>query len=359
VLAAVVSIFFLRKTLQAANLGQGGNLIAAVVQAVQIQVLNYVYSLVSEKLNEYENHRTSSEFENSLIIKSFLFKFVNSYNSLFYIAFFKQFDTSTGCVKDDPNCLTELQVQLGILFGTALIVNNTLEILIPWIKTKVAERQNRSGGGSDGQAEKIRSQWEKEFELLPYTTFDDFDEMVVQYGYVTLFVVAFPLAPLAALINNYVEIRLDAKKILTLSQRPKPAGAVGIGTWLSILNVLSFISIITNTIIVVFDTRIVNKWADYSIFTLAWVFFIIEHCIGIVKMVISFAVPDVPDHIKEHIERQQHIVDVLINDIQEEEEETRQNEEVDPSLIENWNYEKVSKSAPASRNPNEEAKSPV
>jgi anoctamin-10/anoctamin-7 len=308
VLAAVVSIFFLRKTLNAAGLGQGGNLIAAVVQAVQIQVLNYVYGLVSEKLNDYENHRTASDFEDSLIIKSFLFKFINSYNSLFYIAFFKQYD-DTGC-PDGDHCLTELQVQLGILFGTALVVNNTLEIVIPSIKTLVAERQNRAAPaagatGADGQpappADDKRSQWEKEFELLPYTTFEDFDEMVVQYGYVTLFVVAFPLAPLAALINNYVEIRLDAKKILTLSQRPKPLGAVGIGTWFSILNVLSFISVITNTIIVTFNTRIVNNWANDSLYTLAWVFFVIEHCIGIIKMIISFAVPDIPEHIKEHI----------------------------------------------------------
>jgi hypothetical protein len=362
VLAAVVSIFILRKTLRASVGVVAGNLITAIIQAIQIQILNYVYSLVSEKLNDYENHRTSSEFENSLIVKSFLFKFINSYNSLFYIAFFKKMDSSdagSGCPSEDPNCLTELQTQLGILFGTALVVNNTLEIVIPFIKTKVAERMNRAAPSTDGSAEKERSQWEKEYELLPYTTFDDFDEMVVQYGYVTLFVVAFPLSPLCALINNYVEIRLDAKKILTLSQRPKPLGAVGIGTWLSILNVLSFISIITNTIIVVFNTEIVNRWADYSVFTLAWVFFIIEHIIGVVKMIISYAVEDVPEDVREHLERQQHIVDVLINDIPEEEEELLHAEEMDQTIVDSWSYDSVSKKAPSSRNPLEEAKSPV
>lgn len=32
--------------------------------------------------------------------------------------------------------------------------------------------------------------------------------VAIQYGYVTLFVAAFPLTPLLALLNNFVEIRL-------------------------------------------------------------------------------------------------------------------------------------------------------
>jgi len=347
VLAAVVSIFFLREVLSSAGLGQAGNVITSIIQAIQIQVLNYVYSLVSEKLNDYENHRTSSDYENGLILKSFLFKFINSYNSLFYIAFFKKYDASTGCQADDPNCLTELQVQLAILFGSALVINNTIEILLPYLMTKYAEKTNRAVDSAG--TEKMRSQWEKEFELNPYTTFDDFDEMVVQYGYVTLFVVAFPIAPLAALINNYVEIRLDAKKMLSLSQRPKPAGALGIGTWLGILEVLSFISIITNTIIVVFDTAIVQGWAYDDLYNLAWTFFIIEHVIGVIKVVIGYAVDDVPTSVREHIERQKYVVDVLINDIAEEAEELREAEDVDETIVENWKYDTASKSAPASR----------
>jgi len=228
------------------------------------------------------------------------------------------------------------------------VINNSIEILLPFVKTKLAERSNRAVDSAG--TEKERSQWEKEFELNPYTTFDDFDEMVVQYGYVTLFVVAFPLAPLGALINNYVEIRLDAKKILSLSQRPKPQGAVGIGTWLAILEVLSFISIITNTIIVVFDTQIVQGWAYDNPYNMAWVFFIIEHIIGVIKVLISYAVDDVPTAVREHLERQKYVVDVLINDIPEEDEELTEIEEID--LIaenDNWKYESVSKVPPSSR----------
>lgn len=46
-----------------------------------------------------------------------------------------------------------------------------------------------------------------------YTTFDDFQTLIVQFGYVSLFVVAFPLAPLLALVSNVIESRLDARAV--------------------------------------------------------------------------------------------------------------------------------------------------
>lgn len=38
-----------------------------------------------------ENHRTDTEYEDNLIAKTFMFQFVNSYASLVYIAFIKEF----------------------------------------------------------------------------------------------------------------------------------------------------------------------------------------------------------------------------------------------------------------------------
>ena len=36
-----------------------------------------------------ENHRTQTQYNDSLIVKLFAFQFVNTYTSLFYIAFFR------------------------------------------------------------------------------------------------------------------------------------------------------------------------------------------------------------------------------------------------------------------------------
>lgn len=44
-----------------------------------------------------------------------------------------------------------------------------------------------------------------------------------------MFVVANPLVPLLALLNNLIEIRVDASKLCYLTQRPQPRSASGIG----------------------------------------------------------------------------------------------------------------------------------
>lgn len=45
----------------------------------------------------------------------------------------------------------------------------------------------------------------------------------------SLFVASFPLAPLFALLNNVIEIRLDAKKFVTELRRPVAVRAKDIG----------------------------------------------------------------------------------------------------------------------------------
>ena len=51
---------------------------------------NYELCFLTLVLSLTENHRTQTSYEDALIIKLFGFQFVNSYTSLFYIAFFRQ-----------------------------------------------------------------------------------------------------------------------------------------------------------------------------------------------------------------------------------------------------------------------------
>lgn len=69
---------------------------------------------------------------------------------------------------------------------------------------------------------------------------------VLQYGFVTIFVAAFPLAPFFALLNNVLEMRLDAKKFLRFYRRPVPKRVKDIGVWFCILDILGRISVVTN-----------------------------------------------------------------------------------------------------------------
>ena len=58
-----------------------------------------------------------------------------------------------------------------------------------------------------------KNAWEANFVLLPENNVSyDYIEMAVQFGFITLFSSAFPLAPIFAALNNFIEIRRDAQK---------------------------------------------------------------------------------------------------------------------------------------------------
>eukprot|EP00457_Paulinella_chromatophora_P002611 gb/GEZN01002616.1/.p1 GENE.gb/GEZN01002616.1/~~gb/GEZN01002616.1/.p1 ORF type:complete len:769 (+),score=148.43 gb/GEZN01002616.1/:55-2361(+) len=324
VLAAVVAIFSFRFYLQ--QFTNQAATITAVLNAIQITVLNILYGKVATTLNDFENHRTATQYDNALIAKSFLFKFVNSYNSMFYIAFFKRDDKRfDGCINDD--CLGELQKQLATIFLTMLIVNNSMEFFKPKLMILLNRKKQSAEAISYrqlfskdmSQADIGKSPPELQYELLPYEgTFGDFEEIVLQFGYLTLFVVAFPIAPLLAIVNNLVENRVDASALLVLSRRPLPRGAQNIGTWQGVLNIVATIAIVTNIAIIIFTSEVFRHLTPTQRFT---IFLFVEHIMLLLKFSVTHFIDDISEKTKMQLEREQYITDLLINGKNDQEED--------------------------------------
>jgi hypothetical protein len=83
----------------------------------------------------------------------------------------------------------------------------------------------------------------------PYDTFGDFNEIVIQFGYVMFFSAAFPAAAVLSWFNNIVEIRLDAHAVLNLEPRPCAERKGGIGVWFDIIELMSFAAVVVNALI--------------------------------------------------------------------------------------------------------------
>ncbi|KAK7896005.1 hypothetical protein WMY93_021330 [Mugilogobius chulae] len=83
--------------------------------------------------------------------------------------------------------------------------------------------------------------------------------MIIQFGFVSLFVASFPLAPLFALLNNVIEIRLDAKKFVTELRRPVAARAKDIGIWYNILSGMGKFSVIINAFVISFTSDFIPR----------------------------------------------------------------------------------------------------
>lgn len=97
--------------------------------------------------------------------------------------------------------------------------------------------------------------------------------LVLQYGFVTLFVAAFPLAPLFALLNNIAEIRLDAFKMVTQARRPLSERVVDIGAWYGILRIITYTAVVSNAFVIAYTSdyipRMVYKYVYSNTSTLA------------------------------------------------------------------------------------------
>ncbi|CAG9135024.1 unnamed protein product [Plutella xylostella] len=90
------------------------------ILAIIIAVEEEVYGRIARWLNDKENYRLETKYENHLIVKIALFQFVNSFMSLFYLAFY---------VQD----MEKLKEQLAVLLITRQIIGNLKESALPYL----------------------------------------------------------------------------------------------------------------------------------------------------------------------------------------------------------------------------------
>jgi len=69
-----------------------------------------------------------------------------------------------------------------------------------------------------------------------------------------MFSAAFPLAAVCAAVGNFIELRIDAFKLVSQSRRPRYAGAEDIGSWEGVVNTISWIALPVNVLILVFTS---------------------------------------------------------------------------------------------------------
>ncbi|XP_007443076.1 anoctamin-7-like [Python bivittatus] len=276
------------------------SLTGSVVNLIFILLLSKIYIALALFLTKWEMHRTQTMFEDAFTFKVFVFEFINFYSSPIYIAFFKgkfvgypgHYDKLLGIRNEDcgpGGCLIELAQELLVIMVGKQIINNIQEILIPKLKTWWHKR-DLCEGSKAGQENFTKPLWESDYKLLPYDgLFDEYLEMVLQFGFITIFVAACPLAPLFALLNNWVEIRLDAQKFVCEYRRPVTERAQGIGIWFHILEVITHFAVISNAFLIAFTSDFLprlyyqytraSNLQGYVDFTLAYApkSFVLEH----------------------------------------------------------------------------------
>jgi len=319
VIGAVVSIYIMRRALSK-PLGSNAQTVASIANSVQISIFNAIYSLVADWLTTRENHRTDTEFEDSMISKLFLFQFVNSYASFFYIAFIAPYQPPSPDAQDNwkgdcgaVNCMKPLAVNLAIIFGIRLTVGNITELAIPYILflRKYAQEMAFADG------ELLRP--EREFMLSRYnimkSSLNDYAEIAINFGFIALFVTALPIAALAGFVSSWLEIKADAWKLMLIYQRPIPAGAEDIGMWQEIFTIISVCACVTNAALSVFTMDVLN---DYSDITRMWFFVVFQWACFAIQMCAMAIVPDEPAEVAIQNARREFLVNKVVMQIADE-----------------------------------------
>uniref|UniRef100_A0A224YSD0 Anoctamin n=1 Tax=Rhipicephalus zambeziensis TaxID=60191 RepID=A0A224YSD0_9ACAR len=243
---------------------------AALLNLLCILLFNMLYTRLAVYLTEMEMPRTQTEYDDSLTLKLYLLQFVNCYSSIFYIAFFKgkfvgrpgKYNTFLNYQQEEcglGGCFVELSIQLAIIMVGKQAFSAISEMALPYAMRLWSHMSFLRSSNHEHQP---TQPWERDY-LLPDmgTTglFHEYLEMILQYGFVTLFVAAFPLAPLFALLNNVLEIRLDALKLLGSYRRPVAVRVRDIGIWYRIMDSLGKLAVLTNAVLIAFTSDLVPR----------------------------------------------------------------------------------------------------
>lgn len=236
-----------------------GYAVTGLTTSVLVPVLNVIHYQVVIKTNNYQLFREDSEREKDFFDRLFVFNLFNTYNSLIWIAFVER-------------NMEQVRVQVFFLLLSSIFINNMLEFY--WSHA-VKQLKKMGHGNTNSIRQMLRYILVGEIEdivinpmdpiktALEHVTdemtrdaafelVDEAIELVIQYGLIMMFTVAFPLAPVLALVNVHIEKRLDAYKLVKLMQSPEPRMVVGMGRAFNAFVVVTGLGLVVSGLLLYF-----------------------------------------------------------------------------------------------------------
>ncbi|KAF9647312.1 DUF590-domain-containing protein [Thelephora ganbajun] len=154
---------------------------------------------------------------------------------------------------------TRLQTQMFAFLVTAQLANAFQELGMPyvirWLQSRInpPAKMKRPGNRLTTQEENLLDRVKEEVSTrLDYDIFDDYCEMITQFGYIAVWSSIWPLAPgeSMACLNNWLEGPSDAFKLITHLRKPIPVRVESIGAWLDCIRWIAWAAAVVNTVLV-------------------------------------------------------------------------------------------------------------
>ncbi|CAI7603153.1 unnamed protein product [Penicillium pancosmium] len=256
-----------------------------IIFSLSLPFITSLLTRIATRLTEYENYRTRDLYDLAQTQKTFVMNFITSFlptilTAYVYVPFGKTIVPQLDIIKraglniemahkDFQVDGSRFQQEVIYLSMTAQIFNFCEEIILPYVKQKLYQKwrnyQDRKAGltrqrsfskatdlllldppGETPFLQRLREEADSD----GYEVEEDILEMCVQFGYLALFGVAWPLVPLGFLLNNWLELRGDFFKLARENQRPPPIRADSIGPCLLGLDFLAWMGTLSTAAIV-------------------------------------------------------------------------------------------------------------
>ena len=281
-----------------------------VLHVLCIFSMNYIYRKIAERLTEWENHETVFGHQNSLILKRFLFEAFDCYVALFYLAFYER-------------DVERLRLELIIVFNIDTFRRILCECILPMLLQRVFPPAHHSHKKHDDMADTASyAPLLAEANRDAYEQFDDYMEIVIQLGYVTLFASAYPLASLIAIVANLIEVRADCFKLTHVCQRPRPMHTDSCGMWNTLVSCILWLSALTNCLIFGFTSDQLMQYLPQFYYLnenghtrlaegrgriVVFIIFGVERLLVCTGLLIYAVVPEIPEDVMEELERRHFV----------------------------------------------------
>ncbi len=194
-----------------------------------------------------------------------------------------------------------------------------MKIVLLWFnkrKTANNSKPDEKDYDENDKLAKLRESLDNQNHLIDWknglidSTFYNYTNLIISFGFVTLFAIAFPLTPLVYWIVTLVDVYTTKSTLLNISKRPNPVGAEDIGQWYNCLMFISITSIFTNVGVFIYTS---NNLYIMSRFNKIIILFCLSFFFLFIFIMIDCTLSEDDNSIKveELIKRQTYIVDKM------------------------------------------------
>ncbi|CAD8140605.1 unnamed protein product [Paramecium pentaurelia] len=275
-------------------------LVTASINIVIIQFLDKVYDIISIHLTDFENQKSVKDYEESFIVKKYVLYFVSYVGPLIVIAFLNgPFDLYC----KETNCSDHVQYH----FATMIIwifVFKTFKIMkllyyvkkIPIFKYTFDEIEINKYIEEQSNRQNYAKSQER------YGTLEDYMEIFLQNTLLSIFGYTFPFSFFLLWVQNIAQMQADKAKFIYYLQRPWPQNNSSLGVWNSILELINYVCILTNTGQMIIDYSF--KYGDELI--LIYLTFLISNFM--MNFIINGILGQIPFELGLFLQRQKYLI---------------------------------------------------